>query len=115
MPTFIPPTQNNQAATEPRGEGVAWRLFRYVSPGKTADNVYRLVDGSFVTVPPVDEAQISRIFWGATENYVTDAEASELVAAGFSVSAGVFELGSSFSSTLGGDAVLGDVSGDRGI
>jgi len=115
MPTFIPPTQNNQAAADVRGEDVAWRLFRYVSPGKTADNVYRLVDGSFVTVPPVDEAQISRTFWGATENYVTDAEAAELVAAGFSVSAGVFELGSSFSSTLGGDAVLGDVSGDRGI
>jgi len=112
---FIPPTQNNQAAADMRGDGLSWRLFRYVSSGKTADNVYRLVDGSFVTVPPVDEAQISRIFWGATENYVTDAEADELVTAGFSVSSGVFQLGSKYSSTLGGDAVLGDVSGDRGI
>ena len=111
MPTFIPPTQNNQAAADVRGEGVAWSLFRYVSPGKTADNVYRLVDGSFVTVVPADESQISRTFWGGTENYVTDAEAAELVAAGFVVDAGVFQLGSSFSSELGGDAKLGNVDG----
>jgi hypothetical protein len=83
-----------------------------MSPGKTADNVYRLVDGSFVTVPPVDESQISRTFWGGTENYVTDVEAAELVAAGFTVDAGVFQLGSSFSSELGGDAKLGNIEGN---
>ena len=111
MPTFIPPTENNVAAASAQGEGLSWRLFRYVGAGKSADNVYRLVDGSFVTVPPVDEATISRTFWGATENYVTDAEAAQLIAAGFTVDAGVFELGSSFSSELGGDAKLGDIEG----
>ena len=111
MPTFIPPSENNVAAADAQGEGLSWRLFRYVGAGKSADNVYRLVDGSFVTVPPVDEAEISRTFFGASENYVTDAEADELVAAGFTVSAGVFELGSKYSSTLGGNAKLGDIEG----
>ena len=115
VPTFIPPTANNVAAAEPRGEGIAWRLFRYVSPGKSADNVYRLLDGSFTTVAPDDVSLISRTFWGATNNYVTDAEAAELVAAGYSVSAGDFQLGSSFSSTLGGDAKLGATDADKGL
>lgn len=112
MPTFIPPTENNVAAAEPRGEGLGWRLFRYVSPGKSADNVYRLTDGSFTTVAPVDVALISRTFWGATENYVTDVEAAELIAAGYTVDAGTFQLGSSFSSTLGGDAILDNIEGN---
>ena len=112
MPTFYPPVENNVAAADARGEGVAWRLFRYVSPGKGADNVYRLTDGSFTTVEPRDQSTITRTFWGGSANYVTDAEAAELMAAGFAVDAGVFQLGSSFSSELGGDAVLGNVEGN---
>ena len=112
MPTFIPPTENNVAAAEPFGEGVAWRLFRYAAPGKSADNVYRLTDGSFTTVEPRDQSTISRTFWGASVNYVTDVEATELVAAGYTVDAGVFQLGSSFSSELGGDAKLGNIEGN---
>ena len=112
MPTFIPPTENNVAAAEPRGEGVAWRLFRYVSPGKSADNVYRLTDGSFTTVEPREQGVVSRTFWGGTENYVTDVEAAELIAAGYTVDAGTFQLGSAYSSTLGGDAILDNIEGN---
>jgi hypothetical protein len=115
VPTFIPPTANNVAAAERGDNTIAGRLFRYVSPGKSADNVFRLTNGSFTTVQPSDVSLISRTFWGATKNYVTDAEAAELVAAGFSVSSGDFQLGSSFSSTLGGDATLGATDADRGL
>lgn len=70
-------------------------------------NVFRLVDGSFTEVQPVDPSTVSRVFHGGASHYVSDDEADQLVAAGYTVLAGEFELNSKYSSALDGPAVLG--------
>lgn len=107
MPTFIPPTENAVVYGDPLRRGIEYRLWRFYVPTSRGRNVYRLIDGSFTEVEPRDMSTVSRVFFGGHNNYVTDSEADALVAAGYSVSAGVFEVGSSYSSTLGSDAVLG--------
>ena len=107
MPMFNPPTENAVVYGDPVGRGIEWRLWRFYAPKLRGKNVYRLLDGSFVEVQPSDMSTVGRVFFGGHNNYVTDVEADALVAAGYSVSAGVFEVGSSYSSTLGSDAVLG--------
>ena len=87
--------------------GVEYRLWRFYGPGVRGKNVYRLTDGSFTESQPGDASLIDRVFHGGHDNYVTDAEADALVAAGYTVSPGVFEVGSTYSSTLGSEAVLG--------
>jgi len=107
VPTFIPPTENAVVYGDPLRRGVEWRLWRFYAPTLRGKNVYRLLTGAFVEVEPRDLSTVSRVFFGGHSNYVTDVEADALVAAGYSVSAGVFEVGSSYSSTLGSNAVLG--------
>lgn len=69
--------------------------------------MYKLTDGSFTESDLRDEGQIVRIYLGGHDNYVTDAEADELVAAGYTILPGTFELGSSYSGEVGGGATLG--------
>ena len=69
--------------------------------------MFRLTNGTFVESQPGDMSTVDRVFFGGHENYVTDAEADALVAAGYTVVPGVFEVGSSYSSTLGSTATLG--------
>ena len=107
MPMFVPPTENAVVYGDALKRGLEWRLWRFYAPTLRGKNVYRLVDGSFVEVQPRDMSLVSRVFFGGHSNYVSDVEADALVAAGYSVSSGVFEVGSSYSSTLGSDAVLG--------
>jgi hypothetical protein len=107
MPTFTPPTENAVAYGDPFKRGIEWRLWRFYAPTLRGKNVFRLTDGSFVEIQPGDMSTVSRVFYGGHDNYVTDVEADALIAAGYTVSAGVFEVGSSYSSTLGSDAVLG--------
>ena len=108
VPTFVPPTENAVVYGDARTRrGLDWRLWSFYAPTLRGKNVYRLNNETFVEVEPRDLSTVSRVFFGAHKNYVTDAEADALVAAGYSVSSGEFELGSSYSSTLGSDAVLG--------
>jgi hypothetical protein len=107
MPVFVPPTENAVAYGDPFKRGIEWRLWRFYAPTLRGINVYRLNDGTFVEVQPRDMSTVSRMFFGGHHNYVTDVEADALVAAGYTVLPGVFEVGSSYSSTLGSDAVLG--------
>ena len=112
MPTFIPPSDLSVAAADRGDNSVAGRLFRYMSPSSRGRNVYRLVDGSFTEAELSDLSNVTRVFQGGHAHYVTDAEASQLIAAGYTVDAGVFELGSAYSSTLGGDAILDNIEGN---
>jgi len=107
MPTFIPPTEDAVVYGDPLRRGPEYRLWSFYARTLRGKNVYRLTNGTFVEVEPRNLSTVSRVFFGSHNNYVTDAEADALVAAGYTVLPGVFEAGSSYSSTLGSDAVLG--------
>jgi hypothetical protein len=114
MPLFRTPTDDLVRYAELNGQGLGHRLFRFYKSDPRGRNVFKLVDGSFTENEPNDINEISKVYWGGSENFVTDAEADALVAAGYTVLDGVFTLGSSYSSTLDDDAVLG-VGQDRGL
>jgi hypothetical protein len=107
MPLFRTPTDDLVRYAELNGQGLGHRLFRFYKSDPRGRNVFRLVDGSFTENEPNDINEISKVYWGGSENFVTDAEADALVAAGYTVLEGVFVLGSSYSSDLDGGAVLG--------
>ena len=104
---FTPPTESAGEYGHYSSKGLEYRLWRFYAPTLRGKNVFRLTNGLFVEVEPRDMSTVSRVFHGGHDSYVTDAEADELVAAGYTVSTGVFEIGSSYSSTLGSDAILG--------
>jgi hypothetical protein len=86
---------------------VGWPRFPSTSVPPHLCLVYD-VFGTFVEVEPRDLSTVSRVFFGSHNNYVTDAEADALVAAGYSVLPGVFELDSVYSSSLDSSATLGN-------
>ena len=107
MPVFRPPTDEFVRYGDPLLGGVQARLWRFFTPEDRGRNVYKLTDGSFTEADLRDEGQIVRVYLGGHDNYVTDAEADALVAAGYTVLPGTFELGSSYSGEIGGGATLG--------
>ena len=116
MPIFIPPTDNLLQYTDrTQPYGLGYRLFRFFSPEPRGRNVYKLSDGSFTEIEQSDLSNVVKLFHGGHSHYVSDVEAAELVAAGYVVQVGEFELGSSFSSTLASGATLGVTDADRGL
>lgn len=114
MPLFVCPTDDQVRLAEYGSSDAASKLFRFYKPLARGRNVYRLMDGTFTEIQPTEPETISRLFYGGVKHYVTDAEADQLVAAGYTVLAGEFELDSKYSSDLDGDAVLGSSSGNKG-
>jgi hypothetical protein len=116
VPTFIPPTENSLRYVERnQSQGSGYGLFKFYRPEPRGRNVYKLSDGSFTEVDQSDLSNVVRLFHGGHSHYVSDVEAAELVAAGYVVQDGEFELGSSFSSTLASGATLGVTDADRGL
>lgn len=105
MPLFVPPESDDYPGGDRHVEDVPNRLGSYFRSVR-GDNVYRLSDGTFTQVPQRPADNVDRVFFSGRRNYVTDAEADELVAAGYTVVPGVLEFGSSYSY-LGSGAVLG--------
>ena len=107
MPIFRTPTDEFVRYGDYTAGGVQRSLWRFYRPEPRGRNVYLLTDGSFTEIDVRDEGQIVRVYHGGHDNYVTDAEADALVAAGYTILPGTFELDSSYSSELDGDAILG--------
>lgn len=107
MPIFRPPTDDFVRYGDYTKMGRQRFLWRFFDPEPRGRNVYKLTDGSFTEADIRDEGQIVKTYLGGHDNYVTDAEADDLVAAGYTVLPGTFELGSSYSGGVGGDATLG--------
>ena len=82
MPTFIPPTEDAVVYGDPLRRGPEYRLWSFYARTLRGKNVYRLTNGTFVEVEPRNLSTVSRVFFGSHNNYVTDAEADALVAAG---------------------------------
>ena len=69
-----------------RGEGTANRLQSYNRHGVRALNLYHLTDDSYTTVDQRDTGQIAKLWHGGRDHFLTDAEVTELTAAGFGAS-----------------------------
>jgi len=69
-----------------RGEGTANRLQSYNRHGVRALNLYHLTDDSYTTVEQRDAGQILKLWHGGRDHFLTDAEVTELTAAGFGAS-----------------------------
>ena len=69
-----------------RGEGTANRLQSYNRSGVRALNLYHLTDDSYTTVEQRDAGQILKLWHGGRDHFLTDAEVTELTAAGFGAS-----------------------------
>lgn len=108
MPIFQPPTDNFVRYGDPQAGGVQARLWRFYAPEPRGRNVFLLTDGTFTENDPRDEGLVARIYFGGHDNYVTDAEADALVAAGYTVLPGTFELDSVYSSELDSGARFGN-------
>lgn len=105
MPWFIPPETDSYPGGDRHLDDAANELGSYYRYTR-GDNVYRLKDGTFTRVPQRPADNVDRVFFSGRRNYVTDAEADQLVAAGYTILPGVLEFGSSYSH-LGTGAVLG--------
>jgi hypothetical protein len=69
-----------------RGEGTANRLQSYNRSGVRALNLYHLTDDSYTTVEQRDMGQVLKLWHGGHDHFLTDAEVTELTAAGFGAS-----------------------------
>ena len=69
-----------------RGEGIANRLQSYNRHGVRALNLYHLTDDSYTTVEQRDMGQVLKLWHGGRDHFLTDAEVTELTAAGFGAS-----------------------------
>lgn len=84
MFTFRPPADDDFPWADYRDNSPAHRLFGYIKSGSRARNVYKLDDGRFVTVDPLD-GTVVRTYLGAHDNLVTADERDDLIAAGYEV------------------------------
>jgi hypothetical protein len=59
------------------------RLFAHAPQGVRAKNLYRLSGGTYTTTDPRRPELITRTYFGGHDNFLTDAEITELTAAGY--------------------------------
>jgi len=83
MPTFVPPTDNFVRYADPFEKSIEHRLFRFFVPTARGRNVFKLNDGTFTEDQPGDSTTIAKVYHGGHSHTVTDAEAADLMAAGY--------------------------------
>jgi hypothetical protein len=80
---FRPPATTEIAAANWRDMSVSGRLFKHAQPTYAGVNVYKLTDGTYTTVEQRDYSLIAKIYYGGSQNFVTQEEKDDLVAAGY--------------------------------
>ena len=58
-------------------------FFGRMRPGQKASNIYKMVDGTYTTIPSRDYSIVSKVYHGGHENLVTPEEKADLIAAGY--------------------------------
>ena len=58
-------------------------FFGRMRPGQRASNIYKMVDGTYTTIPSRDYSIVSKVYHGGHENLVTPEEKADLIAAGY--------------------------------
>lgn len=66
-----------------RNGSISNRLFRYAQPTNRGKNIYKLTNGTFTDIDQRNPDVVSRVYYGGTINYVTQAEKDDLIAAGY--------------------------------
>lgn len=91
MPIFTPPIVLGNPPVGPEHRGIAYRLFRYLGPQPVGRSVIK-VNGVYTTVDQPDQLMLAGLrdgvdyFLGGHGPYVvTDAVATALIAAGYTV------------------------------
>jgi hypothetical protein len=80
---FRPPATTEIAPVDRHDMSIAGRLFRYAEPTYAGSNVYKLTDGTYTTVEQRDYTLIAKIYYGGSQNFVTQEEKDDLIAAGY--------------------------------
>lgn len=85
MPTFQPPTVNDNPAVLPETSGLALRLFRYFGPYTRGRSVLKIagVYSTWDYPSDLDIAAASEVYLGGHVYIVTDSVAAALTAAGY--------------------------------
>jgi hypothetical protein len=68
-----------------RESAISHRLFARATPGFRARNIFRLTNGTYTNVDPLDPSLVDKVYLGAHEHFVTEQEKADLVAAGYTV------------------------------
>ena len=58
-------------------------MFRKVTPGTKGKNIYKLTDGTYTDVVQREPERFTRVYLGGHDNFVTQAEKDDLIAAGY--------------------------------
>jgi hypothetical protein len=81
---FRTPTDDIVHYADNGGTALANRLFRFFEPEPRGRNVYKLTDNSFTENEQNDESLVSVTYHGGHDNFVSQQEKDDLVAAGYS-------------------------------
>jgi hypothetical protein len=82
---FRPPAEADFPWATYRSNTPANRLFSRVEPGARRLNVYKLQDGTYTSVDPRNDNSVVKTYFGGHNNFVSEEEKADLVAAGFEV------------------------------
>lgn len=89
MSTFRPPTDDFVVLGVPPKEfdsqeaRMAYSLFRHFDAEPRGRNVFLLTNGTFTENEPNDNATITRVYFGGSDNEVSADEVASLTAAGY--------------------------------
>jgi hypothetical protein len=82
---FRPPAEDRFPWSDYRDSSPSHRLFARANPGYRARNIFRLTNGTYTNVDPLDPNLVDKVYLGAHEHFVTEQEKADLVAAGYTV------------------------------
>lgn len=82
---FRPPVDGEFRWADYLDDSIDAKFFGKVRQGKRASNIYKLTDGSFVTIDPLNPALVDKIYFGGHNNFVSPEEKADLIAAGYTV------------------------------
>jgi hypothetical protein len=82
---FRPPVEDRFPWSDYRESTPSHRLFARANPGYRARNIFRLTNGTYTNVDPLDPSLVDKVYLGAHEHFVTEQEKADLVAAGYTV------------------------------
>lgn len=82
---FRPPVEDNFPWNDYREPTANHRLFGKAAQGNRARNIFRLTNGTYTNVDPLDPNLVDKVYYGGHQHFVTETEKADLVANGYTV------------------------------
>jgi hypothetical protein len=82
---FRPPTDTEFRWASYYDESPEGFLGSKLKAGGRASNVFRLTDGTYTTIDPLDPSRVVYLYLGGHNNFVSAQEKADLIAAGYTV------------------------------